>query len=95
MTAEVCQCGHGEAAHYDKAGRCKGAGCACCLWWPSEPAMIRLCDVTLCFEVALVTVEDGYCFCRLHAEWYREYVAAGRPRDVRAWLHETHPETKP
>jgi len=36
-----CQCGHPESAHYDKAGRCKSKGCACCLYWPPKEAPQR------------------------------------------------------
>jgi len=56
--------------------------------------VIQLCDVLLCFEDAVSPLpnEDGYHFCPQHAAWYAEYVAAGRPRDVRRWLKEAHPE---
>jgi hypothetical protein len=50
--------------------------------------MIRLCDVTLCFDEAGHQTEEGHWFCPKHAQWYAEYVAAGQPRDVRRWLRD-------
>jgi hypothetical protein len=56
--------------------------------------VIHLCAVLLCFEDASEPVGEGYSFCPKHAGWYREYVAAGRPRNVRRWLTQAHPEAR-